>query len=112
MIGAEAVPEWLKASEVLQGFGDKPRLQMKEYRLYVEEGLLKGVDDPAAAMKIRVPCGALLPGRNVAQRVGPGLGDVVERLRARVRAGAALFGCPVSPVAHAAAGGAETGRRC
>lgn len=58
MIGLDPVPEWLRAGEVPQGFGDKPRLQMKEYRLYVEEGLLKGVDDPAAAMKIRSVLGS------------------------------------------------------
>jgi hypothetical protein len=38
---------------VLQGFGGEPWQQMKAYRLCAKEGLLQGVDDPAAAMEIR-----------------------------------------------------------
>jgi REP element-mobilizing transposase RayT len=58
MIGVETAPEWLRAGAVLQGFGSEPREQMKAYRLYVEEGLLKGVDDPAAAVQMRSVLGS------------------------------------------------------
>ncbi len=58
MIGVEPAPEWVRAGAVLQGFGGEVRQQMKAYRLYVEEGLMKGVDDPAAAMEIRSVLGS------------------------------------------------------
>jgi hypothetical protein len=38
--------------------GGDVRQQMKAYRLYVEEGLLKGVEDPAVAMEIRSVLGS------------------------------------------------------
>jgi len=58
MIGVEPAPEWLRTGAVLQGFGGEPQQQMRAYRLYVEEGLLKGVADPAGAVEIRSVLGS------------------------------------------------------
>ena len=53
LIGLVAVPEWLKANEILKGFGAQPSDQMKNYRLYVEEGLMREIEDPAEAAQAR-----------------------------------------------------------
>jgi len=53
LIGLTAAPTWLKTDDVLKGFGARPHEQMKAYRLYVEEGLMREIEDPAAAAKAR-----------------------------------------------------------
>lgn len=53
LIGVVKTPDWLKAEDVLKRFGSTPRDQMKAYRLYVEEGLMKDVEDPAEAVRVR-----------------------------------------------------------
>jgi len=52
-VGLAPTPEWLRLQDVLQGFGASRREQMKGYRLYVEEGLMSEVADPAEAMRVR-----------------------------------------------------------
>jgi hypothetical protein len=53
LIGLVAVPGWLKADDILKGFGAQPLEQMKGYRLYVEEGLMREIEDPAEAAQTR-----------------------------------------------------------
>ena len=53
LLGQTAAPEWLKTDDVLKGFGTAAREQMKAYRLYVEEGLMREIADPAAAVQAR-----------------------------------------------------------
>ena len=52
-IGLAVPPAWLRLDDILKGFGSGRRRQMQAYRLYVEEGLLREVEDPAAAMQAR-----------------------------------------------------------
>ena len=52
-IGLVSVPGWLKLEDVLTGFGESRREQMTGYRLYVEEGLMKEITDPAEAVQAR-----------------------------------------------------------
>lgn len=51
--GLVASPDWLKVGEVLRDFGATLREQMHGYRLYVEEGLMREVEDPAEAVRVR-----------------------------------------------------------
>ncbi|OGV62967.1 MAG: hypothetical protein A3K19_18260 [Lentisphaerae bacterium RIFOXYB12_FULL_65_16] len=53
LTGLAAGPTWLKTEDVLRDFGTNAREQMREYRLYVEEGLMREVEDPAEAMRVR-----------------------------------------------------------
>ena len=53
LAGLASAPEWLKMEDVLKGFGKEPLEQMQNYRLYVEEGLLKGIEDPAESVRVR-----------------------------------------------------------
>jgi hypothetical protein len=53
LIGQVAAPRWLKTEGVLQGFGPTAPEQMHGYRLYVEEGLMREVRDPAEAARGR-----------------------------------------------------------
>ena len=53
VVGLKPAPEWLDCAAVLGGFGADRREQMRAYRLYVEEGLLRDIEDPAAALQAR-----------------------------------------------------------
>jgi hypothetical protein len=53
LVGLVATPEWLKADDVLKGFGAQRQEQMTGYRLYVEEGLMRDIEDPAEAVRTR-----------------------------------------------------------
>ena len=58
MIGLVEAPEWLNRADVLKGFGTDTRNQMQGYRLYVEEGLMRDIDDPAKAAQARSVLGS------------------------------------------------------
>jgi len=58
MIGLVSAPEWLNMADVLKGFGADSRTQMKQYRLYVEEGLMRDIDDPTEAARVRSVLGS------------------------------------------------------
>ncbi len=53
LIGLTPAEEWLDGAAVLGGFGAVRREQMRAYRLYVEEGLLRDIADPAATLLAR-----------------------------------------------------------
>ncbi len=53
LIGLAKTPEWLRMAGILKGFGATLRKQMQGYRLFVEEGLMKEICDPAAAAEAR-----------------------------------------------------------
>jgi len=53
LVGQKPPPWWLDCAAVLGGFGADPHEQMRAYRLYVEEGLLRDIEDPAAALRAR-----------------------------------------------------------
>jgi hypothetical protein len=53
LTGQAAAPNWLKTEEVLRDFGDSLHEQRRGYRLYVEEGLMREVEDPAEAQGVR-----------------------------------------------------------
>ena len=53
LVGLQSPPQWLDCAAVLGGFGADRREQMRGYRLYVEEGLLRDIEDPAAARPAR-----------------------------------------------------------
>jgi REP element-mobilizing transposase RayT len=53
LTGQAVAPNWLKTDDVLRDFGDNLREQRREYRLYVEEGLMREVEDPAEAQRVR-----------------------------------------------------------
>ena len=53
LVGLKPPPDWLDCAAVLGGFGADRREQMRAYRLYVEEGLLRDIEDPAAALQAR-----------------------------------------------------------
>jgi REP element-mobilizing transposase RayT len=53
LTGQAVVPSWLKTDDVLREFGRAVREQMRAYRLYVEEGLIREVEDPAEAARVR-----------------------------------------------------------
>lgn len=46
VIGLDAAPGWLSSSLLLKNFGDVVGEQRKSYASFVEEGLLKEIDDP------------------------------------------------------------------
>ena len=52
-VGLAVAPAWLRLDDILNGFGSGRRRQIQAYRLYVEEGLLREIEDPAAAMQAR-----------------------------------------------------------
>jgi REP element-mobilizing transposase RayT len=58
LIGQVAAPDWLKTEEVLRGFGPTASERMHGYRLYVEEGLMREVRDPAEASRVRCILGS------------------------------------------------------
>ena len=58
LIGQVAAAEWLKADDVLRSFGALLQERMKAYRLYVEEGLMREIEDPAAAAQARSVLGS------------------------------------------------------
>ena len=45
-LGIRRRPKWLNTSHVLRGWGTNMKEQMKNYRRYVEEGLLKNIPSP------------------------------------------------------------------
>lgn len=53
LIGQTDAPSWLKTEDVLSSFGRTAQEQMRGYRLYVEEGLMREVRDPAEAVRVR-----------------------------------------------------------
>jgi REP element-mobilizing transposase RayT len=58
LIGLAAMPEWLHAGDILKGFGSDLKAQMAAYRRYVEEGLMREIEDPAAAAQARSVLGS------------------------------------------------------
>ena len=50
-IGVRKKPKWLHYATALQSWGPRRREQMAAYRQYVEEGLLRDIDDPSAALE-------------------------------------------------------------
>ena len=87
LAGLAEAPEWLKAEDVLQGFGTEARERMKRYRLYVEEGLMRGIEDPAAVAKARSVLGSdsflEWVKREFHLRRAGALGEVAEARQAR-----------------------------
>ena len=55
--GLRECPAWLKRAETLQSFGEATEEAMGAYRRYVEDGLLRGVDNPADAVAVQAVIG-------------------------------------------------------
>lgn len=58
IIGLKTCPNWLKINATLCRWGDKLREQQNNYATYVEEGLLKKINDPMAVAAARMILGS------------------------------------------------------